>query len=198
MSITSVLRWGLAGLAGLAMGAASAWWATGSRSMAHVQGHPEWLHDRSTGSVDAGPYTRARIARFGLLALNRNEALYYLADRDDEGNALREACTYEVDGAGLPSQWWSLTLYAQDMYLARNDDRAASVGTGHVAIAADGRWSVRVATQREDAANWLSTRHAGDFTLGLRLYRPATALIEGKQVPELPSIHRLACAGARA
>lgn len=190
----ALLRWLLAAALGLAAGALSAWWCTGERGSARVHGHPEWHGDAATGSASAGPYTRARIARNGLLALNRNEAMYYIADRDSEGQALRESCSYEIRGGALPAKWWSLTLYAQDLYLARNRDGAHAVGANGLAVEADGRWRVQVAREREGRDNWLSTRASGDFTLGLRLYRPDAEVIDGAKNPALPTISRLRCA----
>lgn len=186
-------RWGAPALLGIALGAASAWWITGERGVGEIPGHTGWRGDPTIGAIAAGPYARARIARIGLLALNRNEAMYYIADSDASGLPLRASCTYAVDGAAMPARWWSLTLYAQDRFLARNNDRAHAVGAANLVVARDGAWSIRVAPGRDDAGNWLSTRAAGDFTLGLRLYRPDQAIVDGRSIPDLPTVRRIAC-----
>lgn len=193
MTISSVLlRWLLPILLGTVVGLGTAWWATGETSIQPIPGHPEWRGDMSSGSTHAGAYTRARIARTGLLALSRDEAVYYIATRDHDGRALTDACSYEVTGKTLPGQWWALTLYASDLFLPRNDDHANDVGSDAVAAVPDSSWSVRVAATRDGAANWLSTRDSGDFSLTLRLYQPDPSVLDGK-VPNLPDIRRTAC-----
>ena len=45
-----------------------------------------WTHNRATGSTAAGPYTRAIIARDGLLALSRaRSALLHALTEDEHG-----------------------------------------------------------------------------------------------------------------
>lgn len=185
--------WIAAAFAGVATGAASAWWATGERAMRRVPSNPSWGVDALAGAESAGLYTRARIARIGLLALGRDEAVYYIADRDADGQPLREACEYAVAGGDPPGRWWSLTVYAGDRFLARNDDAAHSVGAGGLAAEADGRWRIRMAPSRGDAAAWLSTRNTGMPTLALRIYRPMAALRADPMRVALPRIERLRC-----
>lgn len=144
--------------------------------------------DRLAGARAADPYTRARIARIGLLALNRGEAAYYIADRDGDGRPLREDCEYLVHGDAMPGRWWSLTVYAHDRFLARNDDGAHSI-----AAAGDGDgWRVRLAPQPVDAA-WLSSRNTLRPSLTLRIYRPLPALVRDPMAIDLPRIERLGC-----
>ncbi len=187
-----LLRWLLPILLGTVVGLGTAWWATGETSIRPIPGHPEWRGDTFSGSTHADAYTRARIARTGLLALSRDEAAYYIATRDHDGRALTDACSYEVTGKAMPGQWWALTLYASDLFLPRNDDHANDVGSDAVAAVPDGSWSVRVAATRDGAANWLSTRNSGDFSLTMRLYQPERAVLEGT-VPNLPDIRRMSC-----
>lgn len=191
-SVTTVLRWTLLALVGIAAGVASAWWATGGNMIQPLAGHPAWRSSLAIGSSAADPYTRARVARTGLLALNRSEAVYYLAHSDHAGRRLRATCRYRVSGVPLPGRWWSLTLYAADQFLAKNKDHAHVVSSDNVKLRADGTWSVRVAATRADAANWLSTRRSGDFSLVVRIYQPSAAVVEGKE-PELPVVRRVAC-----
>lgn len=186
-------HWLVAALAGVAAGIATAHWATGERAMRRVPSDPSWGVDALAGAESAGLYTRARIARVGLLALGRDEAVYYIADRDADGQPLRETCEYAVAGGDLPGRWWSLTVYAGDRFLARNDDAAHSVGAGGLATEADGHWRIRLAPSRGDAAAWLSTRNTGAPTLLLRIYRPAAALRENPMQIALPRIQRLHC-----
>ncbi|MBA4768235.1 MAG: DUF1214 domain-containing protein, partial [Porphyrobacter sp.] len=70
-----------------------------------------WRSDFAIGSEAADPYTRARVARHGLLALAKTEAVYFTRATDDTGAPLREACTYILSGGTMPAGWWSVTLY---------------------------------------------------------------------------------------
>src|SRR5262245_32410583 len=122
-----VLGWIATVVAGLALGLISAWWALEIGRGAFVSHMGAWTWSRSTGSVSAGPYTRAIVARDGLLALSADEALYLNLAQDENGRPLREDCVYELSGAQIPARWWSITLYARDNYLAQNNDGAFSV-----------------------------------------------------------------------
>lgn len=55
-----------------------------------------WETDLTIGSTQADPYTRARVAVAGLLALNRNETIYFTAHRDDAGDKLRKVRFHEL------------------------------------------------------------------------------------------------------
>ncbi len=85
-----------------------------------------WSSDWTIGSEAANPWVRARVARHGLLALTKDEAVYFTRNRDEDGNRLSEACTYEVSGGDMPALWWSMTLYDGTSFLPRNTDNALS------------------------------------------------------------------------
>lgn len=183
----AALRYGLAIVAGVALGIASAWWAIG-----HVPGaerYGPWRSDPLTGSTAADAYTRARIARHGLLALNREEALYLIATQDDSGAPLSERCGYEIRGGTLPASWWSLTVYAADEFLPSNGSEAYAIDAAHVQRERDGRWRARLAPTRDASANWLASAATGAPSLTLRLYRPNAAL----RADGLPTITRERC-----
>jgi hypothetical protein len=181
--------WIVAAVAGVVAGAASAWWATGEGAIERVPSSASWATDRLAGAEAADPYTRARIARVGLLALSRGEAVYYLADRDGDDRPLREDCDYLVRGGAMPGRWWSLTVYAHDRFLARNDDSAHSF-----AAAGDGGgWRVRLAPKPAADAAWLSSRNTLRPSLALRIYRPRPALVRDPMAIDLPRIERLRC-----
>lgn len=190
-----VFTWVVAGLLGIAVGAVAALLATSVMAdpMQSVPGHPEWRTKHATATQHPNMYVRAFAARYGLLGLSTSEAKYYHTIADRQGRPLSTACDYEITGQGLPAQWWSLTLYATDGFLARNDDHANHIGTTNVVAGADGKWSIRIGKTRDGASNWLSTRNAGtQFVLTLRMYLPTQAVVDG-QVPDLPAIQRMSC-----
>ncbi len=191
-----VIRLGLAVLLGVGIGAATALWsigALGGSSSGYRISVDGWTGDTAIGSTASDPYTRARIARRGLMALARDEAIYFFRDRDDAGRRLRAACTYRLSGSPLPARWWSVTLYAADDYLARNDDGAHSVSASSPGMN-DGSWDATIGPSRAEGP-WLSTAEAGAFSLTLRLYNPSDALRQSPDTFDFPRVERIGCEG---
>lgn len=185
-----VLAWTACVLIGLTLGAASAWATLEIGRSSFGEQYGQWSHSRAAGSVAAGPYTRAIIAREGLLALSAREALYFTLTQDDQGDALSESCIYELVGRELDARWWSVTLYADDNFLAQNSDHALSIDASHMPR---GVWAARVAPVRGDATYWLSSRAARrNFSLTLRVYNPHRDFRPSAET--LPMLTRVSCA----
>ena len=188
-----VLAWAAAVLIGAVLGAASAWAALGYGASTFAEQYGAWSHNRAAGSTAAGPYTRAIIAREGLLALSAREALYISLDRDADGRPLDESCVYELSGRPLAARWWSVTLYARDGFLAQNTDNAASVDASRAGN--DAPWRARIAPVQGNAANWLSSRNAQrGFSVMLRVYNPHDSFRPSAEA--LPVLETVSCTEA--
>lgn len=189
-----------AGVVGALLGLASALWGAGlwpeggklAFGDVDVGG---WRSDFAVGSDAADPYTRARVARHGLLALAKTEAVYFTRALDDAGAPLREACTYRLSGGPMPAGWWSVTLYDAASMLPANTDNALSIDAER---AGKGAWSAFIAPKRPgDGTLWISSRAAGTFDLTLRLYMPNAALLGNPDTALTPPrIERISCDGA--
>ncbi|KPQ33057.1 MAG: hypothetical protein HLUCCX21_01970 [Porphyrobacter sp. HL-46] len=195
-----VLAYLIATLAGAAIGLGSAlamaglWPGASALAFGNVE-VDGWRSDFTIGSETADPYIRARIARHGLLALAKSEAVYFTRAVDDTGQPLNEACRYRLAGGPMPAGWWSVTLYDAASMLPINDDNALSIDASR---AGSGRWEAVIAPlQAEGAEHWISSRNAQTFDLTLRLYLPEPALL-ADPVAALtpPTIERLDCEGA--
>ncbi|MFM7347861.1 MAG: DUF1214 domain-containing protein [Erythrobacter sp.] len=153
-----------------------------------------WRSDFAVGSRAADPYTRARVARHGLLALAKTEAVYFTRARDDQGERLRERCTYRLSGGAMPAGWWSVTLYDGESMLPANTDGALSIDAERMG---KGRWSAIIAARRPaNSEAWISSRAAGSFDLTLRLYMPTPELLANPSAAlDPPRIARLSCEG---
>lgn len=158
-----------------------------------------WRSDFAIGSETADPYTRARVARHGLLALAKSEAVYFTKTTDSEGRPLTSDCDYRVVGGEMPADWWSITLYNSESYLPDNDDGVLSVDATNIGQPAND-WEFAISAgpphPKDYAQDWISSRNAGQFDLTLRLYMPDAALLEAPErtlVP--PSIDRVQCIG---
>ncbi len=189
----------LACLSGAAAGGAAALWAAGMLGAAPALSDQVrigvWASDWSIGSEAANPWTRARIARHGLLALRKEEAVYFTANTDSDGRRLRETCTYEVHGGPIPGSWWSVTLYDAGSYLPRNQDGALSFDlTKAEAGGMEGDWRFTIAPGPFPAEAGISSRGAGAFDLTLRIYRPTADLLASPgDSLKPPDIRRLGC-----
>lgn len=150
-----------------------------------------WRSDFAIGSEAADPYTRARIARHGLLALAKSEAVYFTRAVDDDGAPLREACSYRLRAGAMPAGWWSITLYDASSMLPGNTDNALSINAGQGGTAT-------IASRRPEGAGlWISSRNAGQFDLTLRLYMPDPALLaDPAGALDPPRVERISCEGA--
>ena len=184
-------------LSGATTGAAVALWQTGQantgdkRPGAVIDGM--WTSDLDIGSINAKGLLRARIARKGLFALSKQEAVYYIRTVDDSGARLRPECRYDVSGTQPPADWWSITLYGEDDFLLRNRDNAASINALDPAFSGPS-WRVRVASTRPQTdLPWLSSSGARSYDLMLRLYGPDLETLARSDFRGFPSIKRLDC-----
>lgn len=158
-----------------------------------------WFTHRAIGSEAANPWLRAYVARRGLLALNRSEAIYFTSYIDSDGAPLSADCAYVVEGLPPDGGWWSLTLYAADDHLAVNGDDAPSVNADGVSTGADGRWRATVQTEAPgDGSAWISSRNAGRYSLTLRVYQPSPELQDDPSRFAPPRVIRLGCREGRA
>ena len=150
-----------------------------------------WSTSLTTGGADADMYTRASVAIGGLLALNKDETIYYNATTDSAGETLTGACTYRVEGRDPDARWWSITVYAKDHFLVDTSTRRWSVTKNSVVRSADGAFVVRL-SQTEEPNNWIATAADG-FQLTLRLYHPAASVKDDPATVALPAIVKEAC-----
>lgn len=188
-----VLAWAAAALVGVALGVASAWAAISLGAASFAESYGAWRHNRAAGSTAADLYTRAIIAKEGLLALSAREALYFSLDRDENGRPLDESCIYELRGRPLAARWWSVTLYAKDGFLVQNTDNAASIDASRVGN--DSAWAARIAPIQGSAAHWLSSRAARQgFSIMLRVYNPQHDFRPSAE--NLPALTTVSCTEA--
>ena len=161
-----------------------------------------WRSNWSIGTEAVDPYTKAWIARFGLFALRREEAVYFYTNVDAAGQPLDEECVYALDVDEQPGSWWSVTVYDGEGYLPKNADgrlsfdatKAEELQSRRVVLSAE--MPEAGAETGEDNGYWISTRNAGAFDVTLRVYQPTLVAIENPaQAFVLPPIKRLSCAG---
>lgn len=152
-----------------------------------------WTAFPDIGTPDADPYSKARVARDGVLALGRAEGLSFVADRDSTGVTLRSECSYRLEGSLPVARFW--TLYATDrahMALKSGIRRDASLHSLEVLRQPDNSISVSVGV-RPEPGNWLAVGGVGAMNLVLTLYDTPIASSTGLSGIEMPRIVRVQC-----
>jgi hypothetical protein len=150
-----------------------------------------WNTNLAAGGTNADAYTRTFVALTGLLALNKDETIYYNATTDSAGDALDGACTYRIEGRDPDTRWWSFTVYANDHFLVDTPTKRYSISKTSVIRAPDGAFVVRLSTT-EEANNWIATSPDG-FQVTLRLYNPGPSVKDNPASVPLPAIVKEAC-----
>lgn len=176
----------------LVLGLASAYYAlnVAMRNDSSVANGP-WVTNLETGGTNADNYVRTFVAITGLLALNKDETIYYTATTDSAGEALRGNCSYRIEGRDPDARWWSITLYGNDYFLIDNPANRYSVSQSNVVRSADGTFVIRLSTVAEQG-NWIATSPDG-FDVTLRLYNPGDTVKANPSAAPLPSIAKEAC-----
>ncbi len=183
-------RWTWVVAGGLLLGLGLTWLSVKTLAPTTLAVGP-WQLSLLAGSRDADPYTRARVALGGLLALNRSETMYYLAFEDSAGQALRARCQYRITGAPPPARWWSLTAYADDHFLFADPQHRYSVNGAQAVLDAQGRFDIRTGPGQAGAERVdLGTPGQGGMVLALRVYNPEPALQAAPQGLQAPRIER--------
>ncbi len=177
---------------GVALGAGSLWGTIRYMSDSQFVMNGPWRTSLATGSAEAGPYLRLVIALAGLLALNREEAIYFVAATDSSGELLRGACTYRVSGIQPRARWWSITAYGDDFYLIPNEQGVYSASPANLSLAGEERFVLDVGPS-PTGGNWIPTGAARHFDLTLRLYNTGPEVAADPTGIELPAIEKVGC-----
>ena len=131
----------------------------------------QWYTDPAIGGTDASLRTRAYVAVVGLLALSRQETVYFLLHEDERGEPLSSDSIYEIVGDDLPARWWSITAYAEDHFLNPNPYNRYSIRDRDTAREPDGSYRIVVSREPVDG-NWIPLGEGDHQSLLLRLYNP--------------------------
>ncbi|MCO6186007.1 DUF1214 domain-containing protein [Rhizobium sp. L1K21] len=173
---------------------------TGVSGWGHQVNVNGWRSDWLIGTEAADPYTRAWVALYGLFALRRTEAVYFIKAKDEKGERLTEKCDYRLETGPLPGKWWSFTVYDRTGYLPKNDDGHLTFDATNAAASggSEGPWSTILSSRQpeKDGESWISTRNAGSFDVTMRIYQPDPQfLAEPEQHLIGPKISKLSCQG---
>ncbi len=187
-------------ISAVAVGLVAAWVLVRKAGDASTVQAGPWRASTLTGSADSGALLRAQVAVAGLLALNRQETMYYMAKEDSAGQRLRASCKYRIAGSVPAARWWSVTAYADDYFLFTVPSGRYSFNSEqHNKIAGEQPVTTQKFTMETgpemSAPEWhLPTpgnKPATGLVLTLRLYNPQPALAQSPEKLQAPSITRI-------
>lgn len=174
-------------------GGASVWYALKANEGIGAVTIGQWTAFPYVGTADADPYSRARAAREGLLALGRAEGLSFSANADRAGEALRRECAYSIEGPVPPARFW--TLYAADAsgaVIRGGERRSAALNSYQLVRLPDNAIAI-AAGRHPSPGNWLALSGSGPMTLVLTFFDTPIASASGAGDVVLPSILKLGC-----
>jgi hypothetical protein len=149
-----------------------------------------WTMNKLAGSSAANALTRARIAIHGILAMHRQETIYFFASKDDLGHPLDPNADWEIRGRGFDCRWWSFTLYDEEYQLIESLSRRYSVHSDNVVPEPDGSYRI-VISRGNPGDNWLASGNARRLMVTIRLYNPSPAILADVRSVALPSIRQI-------
>jgi len=174
-------------------GAGSVWYALRAPEGIGALTVGAWTAYPQLGSPDADPYSKARVAREGLLALGRAEGLAFAATHDSAGAPLDRACRYSVEGTMPPARFWTLFAAGPDTTpLPPLGERLAALSSQQVLRLAGNVVSVAISRHAEPG-NWIPISGSGRMMLVLTLYDTAIAGTTGLSDIALPQVIRGPC-----
>ena len=174
-------------------GGASVWYTLKANESVGAVTIGEWTAFPSIGTPDADPYSKARVAREGLLALGRAEGLSFSANRDSGGGVLLRECAYRIEGPVPSARFW--TLYAADpsgAVIRAGERRSSALHSNQLVRGVDNSVSI-AAGAHPSPGNWLALSGAGPMTLVLTFFDTPIASSTGASDIVLPSIVKAGC-----
>lgn len=161
-----------------------------------------WSLVRDVGEYHGNYIVRALVSIHGIWANVPDEALYFMARTDSEGNLLNGNNRYEVrfpKKATPPvDAFWSICYYDDQGRLVQNTQNSHAINSlySDLLFNEDGSISIMIGPESSQSGlvqskmgeNWLPS-HDGNFNLNLRCYNPKQELLSGEY--QLPLIVKL-------
>jgi hypothetical protein len=155
-----------------------------------------WTSWVNAGGLAADPYTRAHIARSGLLPINSANGLTFLASADSDGSSLSSDCDYEIIARPLAALWWTIAVYDEDGKLIPNKAARHAFSSQNLTILPDGTQRIALAPGARPG-HWLPSGEGHDLTLVLRIIRPLSVSqgddVGAANANAMPIIRRVSC-----
>ncbi|PLP59699.1 DUF1214 domain-containing protein [Mesorhizobium loti] len=179
----------------IGLGGGSVWYTLDAQSGGGAIRIGPWTAFPDIGTLDADPYSQARVARQGALTLGRAEGLSFVADADSSGEGLRRECSYTIEGGFPTARFW--TLHVADLALesiASGRPHQAALHSYEILRQSDNSAVITVAPNAA-AGNWLPVNGSGPLRFMLNFYDTPIAASTGLSDVKLPAIVKSGCNG---
>ena len=132
-----------------------------------------------------------QVTIFALFALPSQEAVYLFAADDDKGQRLNGSDNYTVTGNihDIKAEYWSITVYASDLYLIPNSEERYSFNRDNLHTDDAGNFTIYL-SQGKSSANWLPLQTGKKFELVLRIYKGQKEFMDTLEKAKLPQIRK--------
>lgn len=174
-------------------GGGSVWYLLDSQAGIGAIRIGPWVAFPDIGTPDSDPYSKARVARQGALALGRAEGLSFVAESDSTEAELRRECAYTIEGGFPTARFW--TLYAADKSLDAihtGQSRPAALQSRTLLWRQD-ETALISAGEHPSPGNWLPLDGTGKLFFVLTFYDTPIASSTGLSDLTLPDIRKGAC-----
>ena len=153
----------------------------------------QWTAWPLAGSINADPYSKAKVAADGDVPLGAAEGLALHARTDIEGQKLRRECQYRLAGQTPPARLWTLSAHeTKGQVLFDAVGQPSHVLSRTLVRGEGGNFEITVGPQLS-SGNWLETNGDGPYALILRLYdTPITSTGRITEV-DMPTIALTGC-----
>jgi len=178
---------------GLGGGGLSAWMAVEAENGFGSVKIGQWTSWPLAGSVDADPYTRARVAKDGSVPLGAAEGLAFFLNTDQFGKPLSRECQYSIFGATPPARIWTLSVQDDKKQTVISKTGIANTSFSQTIVREqDGTFTINIGSQPAPG-NWLSISGKGKMRLVLRLYDTPITGSAGLAEPVMPRVINRDC-----
>ncbi len=179
-------------LGGLGIGGGLAWYSVQDNIGFGAMNVGVWTAWPLAGSVDADPYTKAKVAAEGQVPLGAAEGIAFHARTDDAGRPLRLNCRYRLRGETPAARYWTLTAQNADNQNQSTSRNLARL-TSDVVMRANNDDLVIEVSPKLAGGNWLKVAGSGRFFLTMRLYDTPVTGARGIVDPLMPKVALLGC-----
>ena len=178
---------------GLTLGGLLAWFSIQNSNGFAALKVGQWTAWPLEGSINADPYSKAKVAADGKVPLGAAEGLALHAKTDRRGDGLLRNCQYRIDGQTPPARFWTLSAHELNGdVLRRPSGNPSSIVSRSIVRQSDGSFDLQLGPKFAPQ-NWLKTSGEGRFELILRLYDTPLTSTSGIVDTKMPAITLLGC-----
>ncbi|NKB51660.1 MAG: DUF1214 domain-containing protein [Rhizobiaceae bacterium] len=140
---------------GLFVGGALAWLSIQKNHGFGTLTIGQWTAWPQAGSINADPYSKAKVAADGDVPLGAAEGIAFHAIADQRGNTLRRNCQYKLSGLTPPARLWTLAAHdLDDRALFKSDGRSSNLVSRELLRESNGQFVIFAGPELA-SKNWL-------------------------------------------